>query len=75
LLAILAASLFGAFQGWTAHSGDVDVPPWAYAMLGVGVVFGILVGCGLMALLFYSSRKGFDDEAATPTQSEQEPKQ
>lgn len=37
LLAILAAALFGAYEGWTAHNGDVDVPPWAYAMLGVGV--------------------------------------
>jgi hypothetical protein len=29
LLALLAGALFGAYQGWTAHSGDVEVPPWA----------------------------------------------
>jgi hypothetical protein len=75
LLALLAGAVFGAHQGWTAHSGDVDVPPWASAMLGVGVFFGLLVGCGLMALLFYSSREGFDDEAGPPVQPEQEPKQ
>ena len=75
LLALLAGAVFGAYQGWTAHSGDVDVPPWASAMLGVGVFFGLLVGCGLMALLFYSSRKGFDDEAGPPVQPDQEPKQ
>ena len=74
LLALLAGALFGAYQGWTAHSGDVEVPPWAYAMLGVGIFFAILVGCGLMALLFYSSRKGFDD-AAPPIQPKPEPKQ
>ena len=62
LLSILAAALFGAYEGWTAHSGDVEVPTWAYAMLGTGVIVGLLVGFGLMALLFYSSRKGFDDE-------------
>jgi Kef-type K+ transport system membrane component KefB len=68
LLALLAGALFGAYQGWTAHSGDVEVPPWAYAMLGVGIFFAILVGCGLMALLFYSSRKGFDDTKSEPKQ-------
>jgi Kef-type K+ transport system membrane component KefB len=74
LLALLAGALFGAYEGWTAHSGDVEVPPWGYAMLGVGIFFAILFGCGLMALLFYSSRKGFDDEAAPPIQPEQDPK-
>jgi drug/metabolite transporter (DMT)-like permease len=68
LLALLAGASFGAYQGWTAHSGDVEVPPWAYAMLGVGIFFAILVGCGLMALLFYSSRKGFDDTKPEPKQ-------
>jgi hypothetical protein len=42
LLALLAGALFGAYQGWTTHSGDVEVPPWAYAMLGVGIFFAIL---------------------------------
>jgi hypothetical protein len=28
-----------------------------------GVVFSLLVGAGLMTLLFYSSRKGYDDQA------------
>jgi uncharacterized membrane protein len=64
LLAILAAALFGAYEGWTAHSGNVEVPTWAYAMLGIGIIIGLLVGCGLMAVLFYSSRKGFDDEGS-----------
>ena len=29
----------------------------------LGIVFTILIGCGLMCLMFYSSRAGFDDEA------------
>jgi hypothetical protein len=26
----------------------------------LGIVFSIVVGCGLMALVFYSSRRGYD---------------
>jgi len=26
-------------------------------------VFSLVVGCGLMALVFYSSRRGYDDAA------------
>jgi hypothetical protein len=26
----------------------------------LGVVFSVVVGCGLMALVFYSSRRGYD---------------
>ena len=74
LFALLAALLYGTYLGWTAHSGDVDVPPWALGMLAAGAILGLVVGCGLMALLFYSSRKGYDDEAATPRPPEREGK-
>jgi hypothetical protein len=29
--------------------------------LAVGVIFSLAVGIGLMALLFYSSRRGYDE--------------
>jgi hypothetical protein len=61
LLLLLVSILFGTYQGWTAHSGGVALPAWGYALLGVGIVFGLLIGCGLMALAFYSSRKGYDE--------------
>ena len=31
--------------------------------MGLGIVFSLIVGCGLMALVFYSSRHGYDDAA------------
>jgi len=37
------------------------LPDWGYALLGVGVMFGLVIGCGLMALAFYSSRRGYDE--------------
>ena len=29
----------------------------------LGIVFTIVVGCGLMGLMFYSSRYGYDERA------------
>ena len=42
--------------------GAVDLPPGIYGAMAGGVVFSLLVGCGLMALVFYSSRYGYDDQ-------------
>jgi hypothetical protein len=67
---LLAASAYVVYEGWTAHSGGIEMPDWGYAMLGVGVVFGLLIGSGLMALAFYSSRRGYDER--TPVDHEDE---
>jgi hypothetical protein len=32
--------------------------------LGLGTVFSLVIGCGLMALMFFSSRSGHDEAAA-----------
>ena len=37
------------------------MPAWGWLMLGLGIFFTLLVGFGLMALVFYSSRAGFDE--------------
>jgi hypothetical protein len=41
------------------------MPTTGYVALALGVVFSLLVGCGLMALLFYSSRHGYDEPYRT----------
>lgn len=60
LLLLLPAGYF-AYQGLTV--GDVDMPATAYLAMGLGIVFSLAIGVGLMALVFYSSRKGYDDRA------------
>ena len=37
------------------------MPPAGYIAMTLGIVFSLLIGCGLMALLFYSSRHGYDE--------------
>jgi len=62
LVALLAAAGWGAYQGWMLHS-DVAIPTSGYVAMALGIAFSIIVGCGLMALVFYSHRKGYDEPA------------
>ena len=46
------------------------MPAVGYLAMALGVVFSLIVGCGLMALLFYSSRHGYDDHFQAPDDRE-----
>ena len=59
LVALLAFALWFAVYSWNAIEGP-PIPATGYVALSLGIVFSLLVGCGLMALLFYSSRHGYD---------------
>jgi hypothetical protein len=59
LLALLAVSVWWAVHAWTAI--DVEMSIHGYIAITLGIVFSLLVGCGLMALVFYSSRHGHDE--------------
>jgi hypothetical protein len=61
LFAILVAAGWFASRAWTAVSGP-PMPAAGYAAMILGIVFSLVVGCGLMALVFYSSRYGYDDQ-------------
>jgi hypothetical protein len=61
LIAIMIAALWFAASAWTTLSGP-PMPPVGYAAMIMGVVLSLVVGCGLMALLFYSSRHGYDEQ-------------
>jgi hypothetical protein len=59
LLAFLAAAIAYAVHAWNAMSG-VQVSPLGWLFMVLGVVLTVIVGGGLMALLFYSSRHNYD---------------
>lgn len=58
LLGFLAGAAAFAWWGWNLVGGDM--PPAAWGALVVGVVATVAIGCGLMFLIFYSSRQGYD---------------
>ena len=60
LFALLALSVWFAGYGWT-HIGGDPVPSYGYVAIAGGAVLSLVVGVGLMALVFYSSRHGYDD--------------
>jgi hypothetical protein len=60
LVALLAASVYFAGSFWRSIEGPA-MPVEGVVAMWLGIVFSLVVGCGLMALVFYSSRHGYDD--------------
>jgi hypothetical protein len=60
LFALLGASVWFAGTAWERIGGDA-IPFYGYVAIVGGVLFSLLLGGGLMALVFYSSRHGYDD--------------
>jgi hypothetical protein len=46
---------------WSGAANGAPMPTTGYVAMTLGVLFSLIVGCGLMALLFYSSRHGYDE--------------
>ena len=69
VLLLVAAAATGYF-GWTRT--DTDVPMSGYVAMGLGAIFTVAVGIGLMTLLFYSSRAGYDEPPVLITEPEDE---
>jgi hypothetical protein len=59
LLGILAVTGWWAWD--SIRSIGMDMPAHGWIALGLGVVFSLAVGVGLMALVFFSNRRGYDD--------------
>jgi hypothetical protein len=68
LFALLAASFWFVGVSWTRLGGD-EIPLYGWFAIIGGVGFSLLVGGGLMALVFYSSRHGYDDTDSRPDES------
>jgi hypothetical protein len=62
LLSFLVLAAVFAYVGWNRH-GDVPMSAHGYIAMALGIGFTLVVGTGLMALVFYSSRKGYDEQA------------
>ena len=59
--AFLVAAALYSIRIW-GELGDTAMSPSGYVALAIGVVAATGVGAGLMALVFYSSRRGIDDD-------------
>ena len=55
LLGMLSATIWIGYDMWIATS-DSPVSENGYVVVGIGAALSLLISCGLIALLFYSSR-------------------
>jgi hypothetical protein len=62
LIGLLAATAGVAFWAWF-EIGEVEIGWHGLIALALGAVLTFLLGAGLMALMFLSSRRGYDDRA------------
>jgi hypothetical protein len=63
LIVLLVFAIVGVYYSGTGDIASGVSGPGRFAML-FGVLFTIVVGAGLMGLIFYSSRRGYDDPPA-----------
>lgn len=57
--AILIAAVVAIVTAW--RSAQVEIGLFGWAVIGLGAVLAIALGGGLMALSFFSARRGYDD--------------
>ena len=72
-LVLLVGAVVATF--WTSI-GDTNISPAGWIAMGFGVIVTVALGIGLMALVFISSRRGYDElaggsNAAPPQNSDQ----
>lgn len=59
LIVLLAWAGWYALHAWNALAG-IDISPMGWFFIVIGILVTLGLGGGLMALVFYSSRKDFD---------------
>jgi hypothetical protein len=57
LVTLMVVVLFGVLSDWDASAMSVH----GWIALTIGTILSLAVGGGLMALVFYSARHGYDD--------------
>ena len=62
LVVALLACAGAAYWAWQ-EVGAVEIGTHGWIALSLGAVLTFLVGAGLMALMFFSERRGYDERA------------
>ena len=73
LVALLGAAGYLAWREWAATS--IDIGGQGTAALVIGAIGSLVLGGGLMALVFLSSRRGYDDAAELRVDPKKSPKE
>ncbi|HYD05455.1 MAG TPA: hypothetical protein VEC60_07005 [Reyranella sp.] len=60
LVAFLIAAIVFMVIGWGAPEGGSPMSTAGWVAMAIGIIVTLGLGVGLMALMFYSSRRGHD---------------
>ncbi|BBK41381.1 hypothetical protein STVA_14010 [Allostella vacuolata] len=71
LMGLLAIAALAAAAIWSGMD-DIRLGVHGWIALGLGVFFTLAIGGGLMALVFFSSRRGYDETVATQRDIDEE---
>jgi hypothetical protein len=71
--ALLSLSMLAVAVYLWVSLGDIDVSPAGYLAVVGGGLATLGLGVGLMALVFYSNRHGFDERAGAPPMDRRDP--
>ncbi len=63
LAIFLVAALYTSYHMWVSIGGGTGMNGHGVAALIIGGIGTVVLGGGLMALMFFSSRRGYDDAA------------
>lgn len=72
LLGLLAAAVAVAVWVWQ-EMGQVEIGMHGLIAIGLGAVLTFLLGAGLMALMFFSARRGYDERAHDADRTDHDP--
>jgi hypothetical protein len=72
LAVFLGAAASYSYRVWS-EIGDTNMSASGDVALVIGVVVATVLGAGLMGLVFYSSRRGYDDDAGASVDYELPP--
>ena len=61
IAAAVVLAVFVAIAGLWADIGESEISLAGWVAMGFGVIVTLALGIGLMALVFISSRRGYDD--------------
>ena len=62
LLGLLLAAVLVMLWAWR-EMGEVEISTHGLIALALGAVASLIVGAGLMGLVFFSHRRGYDEKA------------
>ena len=61
VVAVVVGAVFAALAGLWAGLGDSEISASGWVAMVLGVLVAVALGIGLMALVFISSRRGYDE--------------